>query len=163
MKIVDEKSLQMLWSWGDVERNEFDYRFKAALLALLRMVQRSGASSEGMSEQRIAGLATELQEAGKVLEECAVNCMTLASTLKSEAGNATDEDRRVLERLEATVGSEVMLSRTHVDELQGVALVLDEIRGTNGVVRQGEDYWQTPLNRLLVLPRTGTTAEGEND
>lgn len=158
MKILDDKSLQTLWSWSDLDRSELEHRFKTGLLALLNMIRSSGSGGHAaLKGKGMAALADELAEAGAVLDECAANCMTLASTLRADAGQ---EDARMPRRLEGAEGQKVVLSRTHVKELQEGPLVLEEVTDDGAVVGKGEDYWKTPLNRLLVLPRERS---GEGD
>ncbi|MFW5893707.1 MAG: hypothetical protein ACOCUY_01040 [Verrucomicrobiota bacterium] len=158
MKILDDRTLHVLWSWSELDKTELEHRFKTGLLALLKTVRsRGGEKHPALEGKGTAALADELAEAGAILDECAANCMTLASTLRAE--NGLDE-QRIPKRLEGSLGQKVVLSRTNVKELQEGPLVLADVEDENGVIGKGDEYWQTPLNRLLVLPRERT---GEGD
>lgn len=154
MKILDDRTLHVLWSWGELDKTELEHRFKTGLLALLQTVRsRGGENHPALEGKGTAALADELAEAGAILDECAANCMTMASTLRAESGR---EERRMPKRLEKSLGQKVVLTHTNVKELQEGPLVLADVEEENGVIGKGEEYWQTPLNRLLVLPRERT-------
>lgn len=154
MKILDDRTLHVLWSWGELDKTELEHRFKTGLLALLQTVRsRGGENHPALEGKGTAALADELAEAGAILDECAANCMTMASTLRAESGR---DEQRMPKRLEKSLGQKVVLTHTNVKELQEGPLVLVDVEEENGVIGKGEEYWQTPLNRLLVLPRERT-------
>ncbi len=154
MRILDELNLGVVWSWGELEQKELATRFKANLATLLQSVKSWNENNDGEQRLDLDKLALELQEAGELLEECSSNCFALSSRVHTLGGaNPEEQARRAshLKALERAIGKQVILTQTSRQELQGKTVILEQIRGTKGIVRNGSDFWETPLNRIMVV------------
>jgi len=154
MRILDEQNLSVLWSWGQLEEDELSARFRTNLIHLLESVRTWMAKGTEMRTADLESLASELQDAAELLDECRTNCYDLAATLHTMAGEDEKEcgqRRRHLRDLGKAVGKEVRLAETSVEELKDRKLILDEIRGIKGIVKDGNDYWVAPLDRIEIV------------
>ena len=163
MNILDDKTFQVIWSWSDLEKAELEHRFKNGVLALLEIVRESRSKGEpALSETDVDALTAELEEAATVFDECAVNCFALASTLRAERPDrqANEDGRdRMPPRLKRSCGKKVLVSRTNIEELRNRTVTLDDVDGEYGIVGEGDDFWKTPLNRVVVLPTEEADSE----
>jgi hypothetical protein len=55
-----------------------------------------------------------------------------------------------------------VLTRTTIDELKGKVLTLERLSDNNAIIRHDEDYWGTPVDRILVIGRDTDNDPGES-
>lgn len=162
MRILDEKNLSVIWSWGQLERDELATRFQANLDKLLHSVHKWVQQENRVSGADLQGLAEELQDAADTLEACTARCYTMSRALNSLAeDDAATRKKRMqhLEALNAAIGKPVVLTRTSIEELRGKTLILERIKGTKAIVRDGDDYWETPVEQVeLVTTSSSSTS-----
>ncbi len=151
MRILRESDLKVLWSWGDTERDELQRTFQENLVALLQTVRQRLAGSHPLPPQDLETLAREVQEAGDLLHQGMQNCFALAGIFYVLAApDPAERTRRqaTLNRLKQHLGKPVRVTRTSLAELKNRTLILEEIHGIKAVLFDGEDRWETPLDRL---------------
>ncbi len=151
MRILDEKQLSVVWSWGQAERLELTQRFRENLGRLRQLVGQDSGRETVLSASDLEGLANELQEAGQLMEESRQRCFALSESLHVLAGGDETERRQRAAHLQAmkqAVGRPVELRNSGNRVFEGRPLVLEAIRGIDGVVRSGEERWQISLFKL---------------
>ncbi len=157
MRIFDDEALNVLWNWGHVEKDDLTNRFKANLARLLKNIERKMDQTDKNAPDDLEALSLELQDAGELLNECRRNCLDLAATVRCLAGKSHEErEQRMnhLQRLEDAVGERVVLTQTDIKELRGKILILEEIQGIKAVVRNGNEYWETPIDRIMAITKS---------
>lgn len=158
MRILNEKTLSLLWSWGRSESEELALRFDGNLRDLLAVIRSRAQGSRPVPPEDLARLADELYAAGDLLLKSARNAFEAAAEAHVLAGGAPAEcenRRRHLESMKAAVGKTVVLRRTSVKELRNKPLLLVEVRGQRGVLQDGTDRWEASLDRLQLCERPG--------
>lgn len=161
MRIIREKDLQVLWSWGDSERDHLERTFQQNLVDLLNTVRARQASSRPFSREELQELAEEVQQAGELLEQGMVNCFALAALFYIMAGGSAAEQRKrqeLVDRFRRQVGKKVRVVHTSVAELKDRVLTLEAVHGFKGLLRDGEDRWETPLDRLAIVEEGASAA-----
>jgi len=154
MRIIREKDLQVLWSWGDSEREHLERTFQQNLVDLLNTVRARQATSRPFSREELQELAEELQQAGELLEQGMLNCFALAAILYTMAGGSAADQRKrqeLLQRFRQQIGKKVRVVRTSVAELKNRVLTLEAVHGFKGVLRDGGERWETPIDRLEIV------------
>ncbi len=154
MQILDERKLSVLWEWGDSERKLFTVKFKTNLLRCLKTINRRMAGGQPFGNDELDALAEEFRDAGDLLEESSWNCAALACALMSLAGGDEtlgQSSTPSAKRLASAVGKEVVLTQTTIDDLKGQPVILEQINGNRALIRHKDDYWETAVDRLMLL------------
>ncbi|NOY81059.1 MAG: hypothetical protein GXP31_08650 [Kiritimatiellaeota bacterium] len=157
MRILREKDLQILWSWGRNERDHLVRTYQSNLVELLKTVQARVQSSDPLPTEEVDALAREVQEAGEILEQGMSTCFALAGILYVMGGKDAEEQSRrqeYLSRLTSQKGEKVRVVRTSVRELLGRELLLEDVHGFKAVLWDGDGHWETPVDRVEPLEAT---------
>lgn len=172
MRILDEKNLSILWSWGKVEEDEMSTRFDENLKALFSFVEKLKKDANAFNPDDIKALAEEIQEVSSILAKSSANCTDLCDKLRVLCGEKKQaaplgespaeakslSDTKQFKVMQKYVGKRVIVTRTSLKHLQNKTVILEEVRGTKGIIRDGEDYWETPLSHLSPAPPSGGLA-----
>jgi len=154
MRIVNEKHLALVWSWDEQERSGLLRKYQTNLERLVYAIQQRVEKGEGPPEQDLRDLSSELQQVGEALSESMQNCFEAARSVYVLSG-ATPEERnarrRLLEDLRAHIGKPVILRQTSIPELEGRQLVLEELRGTKAILRDGDGLWEALADFLVPV------------
>ncbi|MFA4945782.1 MAG: hypothetical protein WC789_13925 [Lentisphaeria bacterium] len=160
MRILNEKHLALIWSWDDLERNELSLKYLANIERLVAVIEERISRNEMPPPEDLKDLALELQQAGELLQQCSSNCLNGAQKFYALAGLTTAEQterRKFIERIKKHVGKPVVLKQTSVDAIRGKQLILEEVRGIKGVLRDGNELWEAMVDFLVpVLSMTPT-------
>ncbi|MCK5802382.1 MAG: DUF4388 domain-containing protein [Lentisphaeria bacterium] len=152
MSEIGDKTLAGSWPFGATEKRQLAVKFKVSLLQCLRDYEQYSITTTPSLEDLIS-LANRFEEACRILDECSGNCETLAATFRNYAGISPHAEPRAAEaaRFARSSGKEVILTRTTIEELKGADVSLAQIEGGNAIVCHGDDYWGTPVDRLIIL------------
>lgn len=156
MRILNEKTLSLLWSWGRSDSEDLSRRFDGNLQELLEVARARSESGRPLPPEDLDRLADELHSAGDQLLACAQNALAAAAEAYVLAGGTAAERnrrRQHLEAMRAAIGQTVILRRTSVKELRNKPLLLVDIRGARGVLQDGDSRWEASLDRLQVIER----------
>ncbi len=151
MRILREKDLQVLWSWGRNERDHLVRTYQNNLVELLKTVQARAQSTDPLPAEEVDALAREIQEAGEILEQGMNTCFALAGILYVMGGKdseAQTQRQENLTRLASKKGEKVRVVRTSVRELLGRELLLEDVHGFKAVLWDGDGHWETPVDRV---------------
>ena len=156
MRILNEKHLHHVWTWNDREREELTTRFQTNIELLLAAIFARLKDNDKPSAKDLKDLAVELQQAGEQLQQSMENCFEAAQTLYVLAAPTPEEQEKrkhALQQLAGHIGQPVVLRQTSVAELKGKQLLLEQIRGIKGVLRDGDQYWDALLDYLVPILR----------
>ena len=132
------------------------------LLRLLEGLRQRLGTPDPPRSAELEALASELNHASDVLDECAVNCHAAADALRLRAG-ATDAGLQRLEgwseRLSNAVGRPVILTQAAVKSLLWRRALLMCVNGTCAIVRERGRYWEAPISQIMVIPSDTQKAE----
>lgn len=161
MRLLDKKDSSVLWEWNHRDRAELAIRFKSNLRRSLELIRGRMDDGDPLSREELTEFLNDLMEAAGTLGECTSNCLALASTIRAFIGESETADALIEStgHLAGALGKPVVLTRTTISELLDKQLTLEEIEGANAIVRLGDDYWGTPVDRILVLPEPGEIPE----
>jgi hypothetical protein len=152
MRIVNEKYLDLVWSWDEYEKKSLQTRYQANLERLVAAIRRRVQGGTAPPPEDLRALAAELQEAGEALQQSVLNCYDAARNVYLMAA-ATPEEREVrcqqFEDLAAHIGKGVRLTQTSAPELEDKTLILEEIQGIKGVLRDGDSLWEAMIDFLV--------------
>ena len=154
MRIVNEKYLSLVWNWDKQEKNGLETVYETNIQRLVEALRKRAAKDQLPAEEDIRALASELQQAGETLEQCMNNCLSAAQEIYSLAA-ATNQERRkrteMIEQLHRHIGKPVILTQTSVPALEGKQLILDDIHGIKGILRDGDDLWEALVDFLAPV------------
>lgn len=154
MRILNEKHLSLIWSWDDIEKNELVVKYQTNLDRLVAAIQDRINRNENPPPEDLKDLAAELQQAGEMLQQSMQNCLNAAQTLYSLAGATTAEQaerRKFIERMKKHIGKPVVLKQTNVESIRGKQLILEDIRGIKGILRDGDQVWEAMVDYLVPV------------
>ncbi len=164
MRIVNEKHLSLLWSWDDYDKDILVRKYQDNLEQLVRAVVKRVNEGKAPAADDIRALAVELQEAGEILHQSVLNCFEAARAVYEQSGE-TDAEREqrheLFETLNNHIGKPVILSQTSIPELEGKHLILEEIQGVKGILRDGDNLWEAMVD--FLVPVLATTTPTIND
>jgi len=165
MANANDRPRDLEWTWSDGERQRLLSRFQTALHALLRAYESWRPGDEAQRRTVAADLAGRIEKAGIDLDICASNCHVLANTLRAQAGldGVQAATPHAAVRLSKALGCSAVLTRTTIEQLAGRLVTLAYLEGANAIVRLGEEYWGTPIDRLLVVPATPPATTADDD
>ncbi len=161
MRILNEKHLSLIWSWDDIEKNELAVKYQTNLERLVSAIQDRIGRNEAPPPEDLKDLAAELQQAGELLHQSMQNSFSAAQTLHALAGATPAEQadrRKFIERMKKHIGKPVVLKQTSVDAIRGKQLILEEIRGIKGILRDGDQMWEAMIDVLVPVISFGPAA-----
>ncbi len=156
MRILNEKYLSLVWSWDDVEKNGLALKYGTNLERLLFAIQERFNHGEPPPPEDLKELAGELQQAGELLSQSMQNCFEAGRALYGLAAPtpaAQNERKDLIARLKNHIGKPVILKQTHIAEIRGKVMILEEIRGIKAIVRDGEQRWESLIDFLVPVLR----------
>jgi len=154
VRILDERTLTVVWNWGADEERNLRTSYEANLRRLLAMVDERRNEGKPVPVEDLKVLTKEVQQAAETLNECALNCFVLAQLVYAQCADTAEkrqEREEWLQQLDSYIGRPVILTQTSIDELQGKQVTLEAVLGTKAVVRYGEERWETPIDRVAVV------------
>ncbi|MCF7854972.1 MAG: hypothetical protein K9N51_09255 [Candidatus Pacebacteria bacterium] len=151
MRIVNEKYLSLVWSWDTYEKNGLQTVYDANIRRLVEALRKRAETDQLPEEEDIRALASELQQAGELLEQSMNNCLNAAQEVYSFAAADNKERRKraeMIEQLHEHIGKPVILTQTSVPDLEGKQLILEDVHGIKAILRDGDDLWEALVDFL---------------
>ncbi len=165
MRIVNEKYLSLVWNWDEYEKNGIVTKYQGNLDRLVDALEKRVEAGKYPAEEDVRRLAGELQEAGELLEQSTQRCLTAAGRIYEFAAR-TSEDRaeraQRFEQLRNHIGKPVILSQTSAPELEGKQLILEDVNGVKGILRDGDDLWEALIDFLVPVLDYATPEQPDN-
>ena len=164
MHIVDQKDLNIIWSWDEQEKSALDERFGERVNRLVDVIEAQLDARESPPPEDLKEVAGELQAAGEVLSRLSRKCLSNAQKIYTDAA-ADDEERQKraenLKKIRQHVGEYVMLSQSSDPEIAGKLLKLERIQGIYGILRDGDNVYQALID-FLVPARVKTSQQNSS-
>ena len=152
MHIVDQKDLNIIWSWDEQEKSALDERYGERVNRLLDVVETQLEDQDPPPPEDLKELAGELQAAGEMLSRLSKRCLNNAQKIYTNAVADTEQRQKReenLKKLQQHVGAYVMLSQSSAPEIAGKLLKLERIHGIYGVLRDGDNVYQALIDFLV--------------
>jgi len=158
MRVLDEQTLDILWNWGKIEKNELSVKYQTNFIRLLDEIKTRFLEEESIDAETLKNLSDELQEVGLFFDTLSANCFSMVTTFRRMYMDERPPVNHIA-RLSHAIGKPIILTQTSSKEVEGKIGTIEQINEDQAVVRFGDDLWATSIDRIVTVPSKSVSIE----